>query len=52
MYPLEAFLAVLERLLQTAGQSYRDAEGTLYGPSLAEVLVGRYVQILPDGVGC
>lgn len=44
MYPVEAFLAVLEALLQTAHQSYQQAEGTADGPSLAEVLVGRYAE--------
>jgi hypothetical protein len=42
MYSLQAFLAVLEALLQTAHQSYQQTEGTAGGPSLAEVLVGRY----------
>lgn len=44
MYPVEAFLAVLDALLGTAHQSYQQAEGTADGPSLAEVLVGRYVE--------
>lgn len=42
MYPLEVFLAVLESLLNTAGQSYQQARETESGPSLAEVLVSRY----------
>jgi hypothetical protein len=42
MYALETFLAVLERLLHTAGQSYQQKEGPASGPFLAEVLVDRY----------